>query len=133
MSNSFQHERRAAQRFPFHVPIAIRMGEDEKTEVGFTQDIGARGAFFYTVGAVAEGSRLQVSFTMPSTITLTEDMRILCTGEAVRIERLADGIRMGVAVRLRDYEFLPTADTDASFDRIHSLHGRRTGAEDSSL
>jgi hypothetical protein len=130
MSDSLQHERRSAQRFPFHLPIAIKLAEAKEVEVGFTQNISARGAFFYTECAVEEGGRLRVSFTMPAAITLTENMRVLCKGQAVRIERLADGIRVGVAVRLHDYEFLPTADdSSSSFERICSLHERGLGGD----
>ena len=128
MDDSFLHERRAAQRFPFHLPLAIRLAENEDIEFGFTQNISARGTFFYTDCAVSEGQRLWVSFTMPEAITLTQSMRVFCTGQAVRIQRLADGIRMGVAVRLQDYEFLPTegSGVSAGFGRISSLRGQRS-------
>jgi hypothetical protein len=133
MSHSSQHERRAAQRFPFHLPVAIRLGDAQQVELGFTQDISARGAFFYTECPVAEGSWLELTLSMPATITLTENLRVLCRAQAIRIQRLADGIRMGVAVRLYDYEFLPTesSDRNADFDRICSLHEHRLRADES--
>ncbi len=123
MINSLQHERRAAQRFGFHLPVAIKLADVKEIEFGFTQNISARGAFFYTECSVAEGNGLQLTFTMPAEITLTENLRVRCKGQAIRVETLADGIRVGVAVRLHNYEFLlaDSPDSNASFDRICSL------------
>jgi len=129
-----QHERRAAQRFNFHLPISIRLAESEREEAGFTQDISARGAFFYTDCALSEGARVEVTLNMPSEVTLTESMRVRCRGKVLRVVRPATGNQIGVAVHLEDYEFLPeaaaTAVVEGSYGRISGLHEHSIVAKD---
>jgi hypothetical protein len=124
MVDSHQQERRTAQRFDFNLPVAIKLPEAERIEFGFTQNICARGAFFYADCPVVEGIGLQLTFTMPSEITLMDNLRVRCCGHVMRVEKLADGIRAGIAVSLGGHEFLPTdsVDSSASSERICSLH-----------
>src|SRR4029077_2663389 len=68
-------ERRAAQRFEFHLPVSIRVAGRDAEAHGFTRDLSARGAFFYTESALTEGDSVELTVTMPSEITLAENMR----------------------------------------------------------
>ncbi|HYL13098.1 MAG TPA: PilZ domain-containing protein [Terriglobales bacterium] len=121
-----QHERRGAQRFEFHLPVSIRLADSDHEEPGCTQDLSARGAFFFTDFAVSEGANIELTLIMPSEITLTEKMRVRCRGRVLRIVRPAQGTRIGVAVHLKGYEFLPEvqdkADEEGNFARISALH-----------
>ncbi len=125
MSTDHTHvERRAAQRFDFHLPVSVRLAGGDQEGHGFTQDLSARGALFYTDFALSEGDAIELTLVMPSEITLAENMRVRCRGKVVRISRPAVGARAGIAVLLEGYEFLPEAAVEASdnFGRISALH-----------
>jgi PilZ domain len=125
-SPAVQLERRAAQRFPFHLPVTIKV-EDSQTEAcGFTEDISARGAFLYTESSLAEGLPVELTLNMPSEITLAESMRVRCRGRVLRVVHPTSGDKFGVAVQLEQYEYLPNAvdrtREEGCFGRISSLH-----------
>jgi hypothetical protein len=100
-------ERRASQRFDFQLPIAVRLAGTDREGCGFTQDLSGRGAFFYTDFQVAEGDAVELTFMMPSEITLTENMRVRCRGRVTRV--LSVESKFGVAVHLEGYEYLSEA------------------------
>jgi PilZ domain len=120
-------ERRAAQRFPFHLPVNIKIAGSGIEGCGFTEDISARGAFLYTQSRVAEGSGIELTLNMPSEITLAESMRVRCRGKVLRVVTSSSGDKFGVAVHLEGYEYLPDAaassQEEGCFGRISSLHG----------
>jgi PilZ domain-containing protein len=119
------HERRAAQRFDYQLPISIKVIGIEGEVHGCTQDLSARGAFFYTEAPLTEGSEVEVTLLMPAEITLTASMPVRCRGKVLRVARQEGSTKIGVAVQLAGYEFLPeTQNTRAegSFGRIASLH-----------
>jgi hypothetical protein len=120
-----RHERRAAQRFDYQLPISIKVVGIEGEVHGCTQDLSARGAFFYTEAPLTEGSEVEVTLLMPAEITLTASMPVRCRGKVLRVARQEGSTKIGVAVQLAGYEFLPeTQNTRAegSFGRIASLH-----------
>lgn len=119
-----QHERRAAQRFDFQLPVSIRLAGSDREAVGFTQDLSARGAFFYTDCKVPEAAQIELTLVMPSEITLTERMRVRCRGRVVRVVPATSATRTGVAVQVEGYDFLPQAQSaeNSSFARISALH-----------
>lgn len=110
-SSPVQHERRAAQRFPFQIPVTLRIGELECR--GVTQDVSARGAFISTDTKVPESGGIEFDLVLPPEITLTESMRVRCRGKAVRVEGPGLGAKFGVAVMVEHYEFLPELRTQA--------------------
>ena len=114
-------ERRAAQRFEFHLPVSIRVMGSGTEGHGFTRDLSARGAFFYTEIELAEGSPVELTVMMPSEITLAENMRVRCVGKVTRVTRAES--QLGVAVHIEKYEFLPeSSEPPAAFERISALH-----------
>lgn len=122
-----QHERRAGQRFDYQVPISLKICGQEREEQGFTQNLSARGAFFFTDCPLVEGAMIQLTVLMPAEITLTQSMRVRCRGKVLRVVHPDSGNRIGVAAQLEAYEYL----TDAAgagikddFARISSLHER---------
>jgi hypothetical protein len=124
MSTSQVHiERRAAQRFEFHLPVSVRVANTDGEVRGFTRDLSAKGAFFYTESSLAEGSSVELTVTMPSEITLTESMRVRCRGKVTR-SATVEG-KFGAAVHIEEYEFLTRSDEQpAAFERIAALHRR---------
>jgi len=119
-------ERRAAQRFDFHLPVSVRRNGSDVEGSGFTQDISARGAFFYTDFQLDGGENIELTLVMPSEITLAENMKVRCKGRVVRVIKPATGNKLGIAVHLEGYEFLPdSASQDAAsaeFSRVSTLH-----------
>jgi len=120
-----RHERRAAQRFDYQIPISVRVAEAEGEVHGCTQDLSARVAFFYTEALIPDGSELELTLVMPAEITLTESMPVRCRGKVLRVIRQDGSAKIGVAVQLAGYEFLPDSHNtkaEGSFARIASLH-----------
>jgi len=148
-------ERRAGQRFPFLLPVFVRDVSSGVEARGFTQDISSRGVFFFTDAAFAEGAAIELTLNMPSEITLGDDMRVRCRGSVLRVALPPDlsqpdtslqepshpvaalanpraETKIGVAVRLHGYEYLPeSADSSSSsFQRVSALHERRHEPEE---
>jgi PilZ domain len=119
-----QLERRAGQRFDFHLPVSVRPAGSEHEGCGFTQNLSARGVFFYTDCPLQEGSGVELALVMPSEITLAENMRVRCRGRVMRVTPMST--KAAVAVYLESYEFLPQTESfpeaSASFARISALH-----------
>jgi hypothetical protein len=104
-------ERWAGQRFELHVPLAVHF--EGRTAPGFTQDLSGRGIFFYTEAALADGTVVELTFTMPSEITLAESMRVRCRGRILRVSGCNAGAKNGIAVRLDSYQYLPPDDCES--------------------
>jgi hypothetical protein len=104
-----QQEKRAARRFPLHLPVTVDHGEDSsKTDVGEVRDVSARGISFYMQSAIAQGSPIGFTLTLPPEITLTESIRVKCKGRVVRIDDARKDGNMAIAAVIEEYEFLPT-------------------------
>src|ERR1019366_7392684 len=133
-------ERRIGQRFAFNLPVSLRDISTAAEGLGFTQDLSSRGAFLFTDMALSEGAEIELTLEMPSEITLGENMRVRCRGRVLRIVKPADNAwkfaasaetetklaetraaepKIGVAVCLKGYEYLPEAeDGSAGFPRF---------------
>jgi hypothetical protein len=125
-TNPDRLERRCGQRFDVHVPVSVRLSGSQHESCGFTQDLSARGSFFYTDFPLASGEAIEVTLVMPSAITLGENMRVRCQGTVLRVIQPSVGTRLGVAVHFTGYEYLtdPVApEASDAFSRISSLHG----------
>jgi hypothetical protein len=136
-------ERRIGQRFAFNLPVSLRDVATAAEGLGFTQDLSSRGAFLFTDMALNEDAEVELTLRMPSEITLGENMRVRCRGRVLRIVKPTDNnwkpasseseakptetksaeTKIGVAVCLKRYEYLPeTEDGTAEFRRISALH-----------
>jgi hypothetical protein len=125
-------ERRVGQRFPYLLATSFRQTSDGIEGVGFTQDLSSRGVFFLTDAPLTEGSEIELTLRMPSEITLGQSMPVRCKGHILRIVRpngtssipasSTAQAKIGVAVRLECYEYLP--DCADSHIRVAALHPR---------
>ena len=104
-----QHEKRGARRFALHIPVTVGPDANQAQEVGQIRDISARGICFYLGSAVAQGSPIGFTLTLPPEITLTDSIRVHCKGHVVRVENSADSRKLAVAAVIEEYEFLPQA------------------------
>jgi len=109
-------ERRGAQRFEVHLPLAVHF--EERTVAGFTQDLSGRGIFFFAEATLPEGATVELTFTMPSEITLGESMPVRCRGRVLRASVPLAGQRSGIAVQLASYHYLPSDEHVAQFVRV---------------
>lgn len=112
-------ERRGAQRFEVHQPLMVHF--DGQTVPGFTQDLSGRGIFFYVEAALAAGSAVELTFTMPAQITLGDNMPVRCRGRVLRASSFQDRGRSGIAVQLSSYEYLPADEPLTHFVRVSAV------------
>ena len=116
-------ERRVGQRFNLHLPLSIRVSGSQHEGCAFTQDLSARGSFFYTDFPLAVGEAVELTLLMPSEITLGESMPVRCRGSVLRVVQPSVGTKLGVAVHFAGYEYLAEqSHTTADFNRIAALH-----------
>jgi PilZ domain len=104
-----QQEKRAARRFPLRVPVSVNRDQISAKESAQLRDVSARGICFYLDAAIAQGSPIGFTLTLPPEITLTESIRVQCKGRVVRVEDGRPDGKVGVAAVIEEYEFLPEA------------------------
>jgi hypothetical protein len=105
-----QQEKRGARRFALRVPVTVNHGENSNhSEIANIRDVSARGICFYLESAVAQGSPIGFTMTLPPEITLTESIRVQCKGHVVRVDDGRQDGKLAVAAVIEEYEFLPEA------------------------
>jgi hypothetical protein len=114
-------DRRSMQRFDMRLPASIRINGDRNSEfLTETQNVSARGVFFYLDRLVDPGSRIDVTVTFPPHVTLTDPVRVRFAARVIRVENPLPSARVGVAAMIEEYEFLrssPNEDFVASLTR----------------
>jgi hypothetical protein len=98
-------ERRCGQRFPYQLPVALRVPGETRTGSGFTQDLSSRGAMLWTDLSLAEGQLVEMTLVMPSEITLADDMNVCCRARVMRCDQVNGG-KPAVALHIEHYDFL---------------------------
>jgi hypothetical protein len=100
------------------LPAAIRLNGDAAGEfLTETQNVSARGVFFYFNRVLAAGSRIEVTLTFPPHVTLTDPVRVRFAARVIRVETPLPSARIGVAAMIEEYEFLrstPSPDFTAT-------------------
>ena len=97
-------DRRTMRRFDMRLPAVVRLGAGEfHTE---TQNVSARGVYFYLDRPVEAGTTIEVVLTFPPHITLTQAVRVRFTARVIRVESPLPSLRIGTAAMIEDYEFL---------------------------
>src|SRR4051794_8697560 len=102
-------ERRAMRRFDMRLPAAVNIpGSDSSEQLTETQNVSARGAFFYLELKLQPGALIEITRTYPPQVTLTESVRVRFTARVLRVEAGLGPERVGIAVGIEEYEFLRT-------------------------
>ena len=98
------------RRFDMRLPAVVRLeGASEfQTE---TQNVSARGVFFYLDRPVEAGTKLEVTLTFPPHITLTDAVRVRFSARVIRVDSPLPSLRVGTAAMIEDYEFLRSNGT----------------------
>ncbi len=95
------------RRFDIRLPALVKLtGNGFQELLTEIQNVSARGVYFYVDRPVNPGSKVEVTLTLPSHITLTEAVRVRFTARILRVEPANGGSRMGVAALIEEYEFL---------------------------
>jgi hypothetical protein len=101
------------RRFDMRLPAVVRLKLESGQENGLgnefqteTQNVSARGVFFYLDRPVAAGTRCEVTLTFPPHITLTDAVRVRFTARVIRVESPLPSMRIGTAATIEEYEFL---------------------------
>jgi hypothetical protein len=103
-------ERRLMRRFDMRLPAAILVsGGDPNEFLTETQNVSARGVFFYLDRPLAEGTRVEVTMTFPPHITFTGPLRVRFMARVVRVESPLPSARIGIAAVVEEYEFLASS------------------------
>lgn len=71
-----------------------------------TQNVSARGVFFYLDRSLPAGTPCEVTLTFPPHITLTDAVRMRFSARVIRVESPLPSSRIGTAAMIEDYEFL---------------------------
>ena len=103
--NNTNPERRAMRRFKMRLPASVRVSGIPAPFETHSENVSARGIFFYIDRWMKEGSQVEVTMEFPSQVTLTDALRVRFLARVVRVEPQA-GMRMGVAAAIEEYEFL---------------------------
>ena len=87
------------------LPALVRLDEENEFQTE-TQNVSARGVFFYLDRPLPAGTRFEVTLTFPPHITLTDAVRVRFTARVIRSESPLPSQRIGTAALIEDYEFL---------------------------
>lgn len=93
------------RRFDMRLPAIVRLDAENEFQTE-TQNVSARGVFFYLTQPLAPGTRCEVTLTFPPHITLTDAVRVRFTARVIRVETPLPSARVGTAAMIEDYEFL---------------------------
>jgi len=98
-------ERRAMRRFSMRLPASVRVSGIPAPFDTETENVSARGIFFYIDRWMKEGAQIEVTMDFPSQMTLSDPLRVRFHARVVRVVP-QDGMRVGVAAAIEEYEFL---------------------------
>src|ERR1700756_926761 len=94
-------DRRSMRRFDMRLPATIRIvGEGGSELLTETQNVSARGVFFYLDRLVDAGSRIEVTLTFPPHVTLTDPVRVRFAARVLRVESPVSSARIGIAAMI---------------------------------
>jgi len=112
-------ERRVMRRFDMRLPASVKVDGVSLDEIlTETQNVSARGVFFYLDRPVAEGSNIEVTLTFPPHVTLTDSVRVRFRARVIRVESPLPASRIGVAAMIEEYEFLRSAPAQELLDEV---------------
>jgi len=93
------------RRFDMRLPAIVRIDEQNEFHTE-TQNVSARGVFFYLNQPLEAGTRCEVTLTFPPHITLTDAVRVRFSARVIRVDAPLPSLRIGTAAMIEDYEFL---------------------------
>jgi hypothetical protein len=98
-----QTEKRSTRRFSLELPVKL-VDQENGVTTAQTRDVSSRGVYIYLESNIAEGVPLEFVMTLPTEITLSDPIRVHCSGHVLRVEK--HNGRQGVAVSIDQYDFM---------------------------
>ena len=98
-----QSEKRSTRRFSLELPVKV-VDQEQGVTTAQTRDVSSRGVYVYLGSEIAEGGPMEFVMTLPTEITLSDPIRVHCSGHVLRVEKLNG--RQGVAVSIDRYDFM---------------------------
>ena len=102
-----KREKRAMRRFSMRLPASVRVSGIPSEFPTETENVSARGIFFYLDRWMAEGARVEVTMAFPRQVTLTDPVQVRFLARVVRVVPVKPAPRVGVAAVIEEYEFIP--------------------------
>jgi PilZ domain len=98
-------DRRTMRRFAMRLPAAVRVPGIPSEFPTQTENISARGIFFYIDRLMIEGAKLEVTMDFPPQVTMADSLTVRCVARVLRVERQNVDCS-GVAAAIEEYEFV---------------------------
>jgi hypothetical protein len=100
-----QPEKRSTRRFSLDLPISVKFLDNDRRELaGHTRDVSSRGVFMYLDTEIKAGAQMEFVMTLPPEVTLSDPIRVHCSGRVLRVDKLEQ--EQGVAVAIDQYDFV---------------------------
>jgi hypothetical protein len=100
-----QPEKRSTRRFSLDLPISVKFLDNGRRELAaHTRDVSSRGVFMYVDAEITAGAPIEFVMTLPPEITLSDPIRVRCTGRVLRVDKSDQ--EQGVAVAIDKYDFV---------------------------
>ncbi len=103
------------RRFAMKLPASVRVSGIPSEFPTETENVSARGIFFYLDRWMAEGARVEVTMAFLPQVTLTDPVRVRFLARVVRVVSDKPGTRVGVAAVIEEYEFIRPSDESQDF------------------
>jgi hypothetical protein len=116
---SSNSERRSVRRFSMKLPAAVRVSGIPSEFATQTENVSARGLFFYLDRWMKEGAHVDVTMTLPPQVMMSEPVRVRFHARVVRVKAEPASTRVGVAALIEEYEFLRSRVADAGAAAPH--------------
>jgi hypothetical protein len=111
---SDENQQRRNTRFPVRQSLlAVSKGRELS---GICRDINAEGVFFFTSTPLTEGDQVEIRLNLPAGTIFSDEVSLLASGKALRIECNDGDGRCGVAVAFEHIEIHHSSSTSAGSD-----------------
>jgi hypothetical protein len=109
-------ERRTMRRFTMKLPASVRVSGIPSEFPTETENVSARGIFFYLDRWMAEGARVEVTMAFPRQVTLADPVRVRFLARVLRVVPVqSPATRVGVAAVIEEYEFIRSGEESQDF------------------
>ena len=106
-------DRRMIRRFSMRLHASVRVSGIPSEFPTETENVSARGVFFYLDRWMTEGARVEVTMNFPPQVTLADPLKVRCLARVVRVQPVT-ATRTGVAAMIEEYEFVRSEQTQPS-------------------
>lgn len=101
------------------LPASVRVAGVPRQIATETENVSARGIFFYFDRWMEAGARLEITMTLPPQLTHTDPVRVKFLARVIRVFSDQPAARLGVAIVgvaavIEEYEFLRSSDAQDS-------------------